>query len=147
MRHLSLALLVLVSTVAACSDKSAEDDDTDTDSDTDADSDTDSDLPITNAEASCGAGGSSELELTVPGSGIGVIDVRHTAVSEGCCPDSFEVTARVDEADGTITTTYNLGPDPCECICALDYEFRLNDVPPGTWMVVSEGLSELIDVE
>jgi len=96
-------------------------------------------LTVTGASAVCG-----DYTYTAPPGGLAAmvngpdVLVMHESFDTGCCPE-FEVTAVADPAAETITATYNIVQDPCDCLCALDASYRLGGVPSGTWTLHAVG--------
>jgi hypothetical protein len=111
------------------------------------DTDADIELRVTHPGADCGEGGDEALDLSTPSTSDHEIDVVHLSAADGCCPEYLDVTATLDEDGGLIAATYTLGPDPCECICSLDFSYTLHEVPSGTWTVQSGSQSGSIVVD
>jgi len=132
----SLAALVF----AGCGDKG---DDTATTAE--AGADTDADVQVTDPTANCGSAGAEELQLSSPSASE--VDVVHISFAEGCCPEYLLVSTEVDEDAMEITATYELGPDPCDCICMLDATYSLENVPTGTWTIQAGAASESIEID
>ena len=70
--------------------------------------------------------------------GPSAIQVMHFNFQMGCCPQS-EILASSDSAQSTITVTYNLWDDLCDCICDLDAMFTLTGIPAGSWTLELPG--------
>lgn len=149
MRPTLLALALL----AACGDHddtstddtSSDDTSTDDTSSDDTSSDDTSDpcgesgicpLTATAAEVSCDAGVGPGLTVTSPAAGT--VSGVDGDVQEGCCP-TFEVQGEASQRTSTVSVTYLLTDDVCDCICSLDLTWTLTGVPAGAWTVVTPG--------
>lgn len=64
----------------------------------------------------------------------GQITVMHFDHGEGCCPE-IRVLGLAYMNDQHIEAEFELFNDVCDCICILDVQYTLGDVPAGTWSV------------
>ena len=65
------------------------------------------------------------------------ITVMHFDHSEGCCPEIY-VMGLAYMNDQSIEVEVDLFDDFCDCICTLDVQYALGDVPPGLWTVFGQ---------
>ena len=73
------------------------------------------------------------LILNVGGPGaILVLEFDH---SVGCCPE-LDVSPELDFAAATLTVTYTLSNDMCDCICDIDLGYTISGIPAGNWTLV-----------
>jgi len=103
---------------------------------------------VTDALADCGDYGYTPGPSTLSAQDVGggQVNVMHESFSVGCCP-TFTVQAFLDVQAGTIDTTYNTQPDPCDCICNLDGTYAIQGVPAGTWTLQAPGDSVQVTVQ
>ena len=121
-------------------DDSAPGDDDDSAAGDDDDSAAPAEIAVESAQINCGPdpeplppeGVIAEL------AGPSAIQVMHFNFQMGCCPES-EILASSDSAQSTITVTYNLWDDLCDCICDLDAMFTLTGIPAGSWTLELPG--------
>ncbi len=66
--------------------------------------------------------------------GPGQVTVMHFDHGEGCCPE-IQVHGLAYMNDQRIEAGFELYDDLCDCICTLDVQYTLGEVPPGTWSV------------
>ena len=123
-------------------DDSAGDDDDD-DSAGDDDDSASAGLQVEDADAFCGPEPEplpqDNLMLNVVGPGeISVIQWNY---SEGCCPQ-IEVDVVEDLSSSTLSVSYNLFDDVCDCICSLDISYEVTGIPAGQWtLALPNGVS------
>ena len=67
----------------------------------------------------------------------GEIKVTHWDYDWGCCPE-ISVAGLAYMADQNIEVEVVLFNDDCDCICVLDVQYTLGDVPSGTWAVFGQ---------
>jgi len=91
-------------------------------------------VAVSGGVIACGEGGSGIEQLRVED---GSVEVFHAGVSDGCCPE-YEITAELDPDAGQLVVDYGVANDFCDCICRLDAQFTLVDVPYG-WILVLPG--------
>ena len=65
---------------------------------------------------------------------LGQITVAHFDHSEGCCPE-IQVLGLAYMNDQFIEVTIDLSNDDCECVCTLDVQYTLGEVPAGRWTI------------
>jgi hypothetical protein len=83
-----------------------------------------------------GCGSDPGESLVAAADGPGRIAVTHTDAALGCCPASIEVDV-VAQPDATLSVSYTLVDDPCECACGIDVSYDIVEVSPGQWTVVA----------
>ena len=131
---------------AACGDKEADDTSSaEADADTDSDTDSDTDVDVSAEDASCGESATEALVLLSPSAGV--IDVKHEAFDQGCCPDGLTVDLVVAAEERHMDITYTLGQDDCDCVCFLDATYVLSDLSPGTWEISAGSQTEQVEVD
>lgn len=81
----------------------------------------------------CGAGDGETL--IAEGTAAGHLDVTHFDFADGCCPDA--ILPDVVASGSTLTVTYTVADDFCDCICGLDVSYAIVDVPAGTWTLAA----------
>jgi hypothetical protein len=64
----------------------------------------------------------------------GQVTVQHFDHDMGCCPE-IRVNGLAYMNDQRIDAEFELYDDLCDCICTLDVQYTLGEVPPGTWTV------------
>jgi hypothetical protein len=121
------------------SDADADSDtDADADGDSDTDSDADTDVSVVDPQVDCGESTVEALGTTVSGGSVGV---DHAAFADGCCPAFLRVNLDVDREAQVVAATYELGEDPCDCICKLDASYTIEGLPSGTWSIEAGSLA------
>ena len=113
----------------------------------DASADTGEEIALTAGEAAAVCGSGDDPLLTASPTGDpGAIIVTHAGFSMGCCPEFLRVSATANQGTSTINVSYELGPDPCDCICTLDTAYTLSGIPTGSWTVEVGGDSATVEV-
>lgn len=74
------------------------------------------------------------------------IDVSHVDFASGCCPDDVAIDVATDDAARVLTVTYTVLGDDCDCVCGLDVEYAIDEVPSGTWTVAAGTSGLTVDV-
>ena len=72
------------------------------------------------------------VQVTSPGPGE--VTVMHFDHGEGCCPE-IAVLGLAYMSEQRIEPEFDLYDDMCDCICMLDVQYTLGEVPAGTWSV------------
>ena len=67
----------------------------------------------------------------------GQITVQHFDYSSGCCPE-IHVLGLAYMNDQHVEVEIDLSNDFCDCICTLDLQYTLGDVPSGGWTVFGQ---------
>ena len=147
----------------AADDDAADDDATDDDDDATGDDDVaDDDVADDDDMGPCESGICElvEIEATVgcdmlpdpdpfPPGGVlaaspapGQLMVMHFDHSMGCCPQ-IHVLGLATMNDQHIEIEVDLYDDFCDCICTLDVQYTLGDVPAGIWTVFGQTVEVL----
>lgn len=82
----------------------------------------------------CGDVGSARLTASLATATS--VSVTHEGFEANCCAD---LAVDVSPAGSTLTMVYTDSGDPCDCTCAFDLAYTLQDVPSGTWTVTAGG--------
>jgi hypothetical protein len=91
-------------------------------------------LEFVNPTATCGEDGREGIEVSATNDAQ--VGITHGAFSEGCCPD-LAISGVLDDEERTLTATYDLTNDICECVCSLDIEYGISGLPAGNWTLIA----------
>ena len=68
--------------------------------------------------------------------GNGTLDLTHINAALNCCPEIGEAVITIEEGMIIIDETPIDGV--CDCICLFDLDYRIVNLPPGTYLLVFE---------
>lgn len=67
--------------------------------------------------------------------GSSLLSLTHINTAFNCCPDSFPVTISLSGDTLRIVENEMLDQGGCNCLCLYDLEYRVSDLPPGSYQL------------